>query len=55
MSIIGAEINMQEQFNYDLAFSRNIGWVTEYEQGLLRSKKIAVAGLGGGGKGEVTC
>lgn len=36
-------------FNYNLAFSRNIGWVTETEQSLLRGKKIAIAGLGGVG------
>lgn len=37
------------QFDYDTAFSRNIGWVTEDEQQLLRSKRIAIAGLGGVG------
>ena len=36
-------------FDYDAAFSRNIGWVTEAEQQLLRSKRIAIAGLGGVG------
>ncbi len=36
-------------FNYQEAFSRNIGWVTEQEQQLLRSKRIAIAGLGGVG------
>lgn len=36
-------------FDYDLAFSRNIGWTTTAEQALLRSKKIAIAGLGGVG------
>lgn len=40
---------MNRTFNYDLAFSRNIGWVTETEQTLLRDKKIAIAGLGGVG------
>lgn len=36
-------------FNYQQAFSRNIGWVTEEEQAALRKKKIAIAGLGGVG------
>ena len=40
---------MDSSFNYDLAFSRNIGWVTETEQALLRAKRIAIAGLGGVG------
>ena len=36
-------------FNYDKAFSRNIGWVTQDEQARLRSARIAIAGLGGVG------
>ena len=36
-------------FNYREAFSRNIGWVTDAEQDLLRQKRIAIAGLGGVG------
>lgn len=40
---------MNKLFDYDLAFSRNIGWITEEEQQILRSKKIAIAGLGGVG------
>jgi len=36
-------------FDYSTAFSRNIGWLTEYEQKELRSKKIAIAGMGGVG------
>jgi molybdopterin/thiamine biosynthesis adenylyltransferase len=36
-------------FNYQAAFSRNLGWVTESEQLLLKSKKVAIAGLGGVG------
>lgn len=36
-------------FEYLEAFSRNVGWVTEAEQGVLRSKRIAIAGLGGVG------
>ncbi len=38
-----------EDFDYKTAFSRNIGWVTEAEQEVLRSKCIAIAGLGGVG------
>ena len=40
---------MQRSFDYDAAFSRNIGWVTETEQALLRTRRIAIAGLGGVG------
>lgn len=40
---------MQEKFDYDDAFSRNIGWVTEQEQATLRTKRIAIAGMGGVG------
>ncbi len=36
-------------FNYQEAFSRNIGWVTKAEQQILRGKKCAIAGLGGVG------
>jgi molybdopterin/thiamine biosynthesis adenylyltransferase len=36
-------------FNYEKAFSRNIGWVTEEEQQILRHKKVAIAGAGGVG------
>ncbi|MEX2215241.1 MAG: ThiF family adenylyltransferase [Phycisphaeraceae bacterium] len=34
---------------YNESFSRNIGWVTQAEQNLLRGKRIALAGLGGVG------
>ncbi len=40
---------MKSSFDYYSAFSRNIGWVTETEQALLRTKRIAIAGLGGVG------
>lgn len=40
---------MTIKFNYEEAFSRNIGWVTEHEQQTLRGKKIAIAGMGGVG------
>lgn len=36
-------------FNYDKAFSRNIGWVTEAEQETLRRTRVAIGGLGGVG------
>lgn len=38
-----------DAFNYATAFSRNLGWLTEAEQAALRSKRIAIAGLGGVG------
>ena len=36
-------------FDYDRAFSRNIGWVTQIEQTRLKKARIAIAGLGGVG------
>src|SRR5690606_5772302 len=36
-------------FDYDLAFSRNIGWLSELEQQRLREKRVAIAGMGGVG------
>jgi len=36
-------------FDYDTAFSRNLGWLTPAEQASLRTKRIAIAGLGGAG------
>jgi molybdopterin/thiamine biosynthesis adenylyltransferase len=36
-------------FDYQTAFSRNIGWITEQEQAILRSKRIGIAGMGGVG------
>ncbi|HKX54411.1 MAG TPA: ThiF family adenylyltransferase [Nitrosospira sp.] len=36
-------------FDYDEAFSRNIGWLTRQEQARLRYKRVAIAGLGGVG------
>lgn len=41
-------------FNYDNAFSRNIGWLTPAEQALISTKKIAIAGLGGVGGEHLT-
>ena len=40
---------MDKTFNYETAFSRNIGWVTEHEQSILRNKRVAIGGLGGVG------
>lgn len=40
---------MTQTFNYDEAFSRNLGWVTPSEQHGLRRKRIAIAGMGGVG------
>lgn len=36
-------------FSYDEAFSRNIGWITAWEQSVLRRKTVAIAGMGGVG------
>lgn len=42
-------------FDYDSAYSRNIGWVTIAEQAKLRRARVAIAGLGGvGGTYAVT-
>lgn len=40
---------MTTSFNYQEAFSRNIGWVTEEEQEALRHKRVALGGMGGVG------
>ena len=42
-----------QKFSYKLAFSRTIGLVTHKEQDSLRTKVVAVAGLGGVGGGHV--
>lgn len=39
----------QERFSYAAAFDRNIGWFTDWEQQALRTKRIAIAGMGGVG------
>lgn len=36
-------------FEYGEAFSRNIGWFTPSEQGVLRRSRVAIAGMGGVG------
>lgn len=38
-----------QNFDYSEAFSRNIGWVTQPEQTILREKCVAIAGMGGVG------
>ncbi len=40
---------MGTPFVYGQAFSRNIGWVTREEQALLRTRRVAIAGMGGVG------
>jgi molybdopterin/thiamine biosynthesis adenylyltransferase len=40
---------MTHDFSYEQAFARNIGWVTQAEQSVLRGKRIAIAGVGGVG------
>lgn len=36
-------------FDYEEAFSRNIGWVTNREQQILKNSTVAIAGMGGVG------
>jgi molybdopterin/thiamine biosynthesis adenylyltransferase len=40
---------MTDVFSYRAAFARNIGWVTQHEQEVLRGKRVAIAGMGGVG------
>lgn len=40
---------MTQEFDYATAFSRNIGWMTPWEQEVLRGKRVAIAGMGGVG------
>ena len=37
------------KFEYDRAFSRSVGWITETEQQKLSKSRVAIAGLGGVG------
>lgn len=36
-------------FNYHIAFSKNYGWLTTEEQEILRTKRVAIPGMGGVG------
>jgi molybdopterin/thiamine biosynthesis adenylyltransferase len=45
---------MSVLFNYETAFHRNVGWLTREELQMLRSKRVAIAGLGGCGGSHVT-
>src|SRR5438270_3334760 len=42
-------VEVDADFSYEEAFSRNLGWLTEWEQQALRGKRIAIAGMGGVG------
>lgn len=42
-------LSQSPAFDYSVAFSRNLGWVTADEQARLRGARIAIAGLGGAG------
>ena len=51
-NVMGQGVNREksvEDFDYEQAFSRNIGWLTAEEQQRLRGKRVAIAGLGGVG------
>jgi molybdopterin/thiamine biosynthesis adenylyltransferase/nitroreductase len=41
------------EFPYDLAFDRNLGLLTDWEQLALRAKRVAIAGMGGVGGSHV--
>lgn len=45
----GEITSMTSRFAFSIAFSRNIGWLTDDEQERIRSARVAVAGLGGVG------
>lgn len=44
-----APVNAIQDFSYDEAFSRNLGWVTAAEQMRLKGSRVCIAGLGGVG------
>jgi len=44
---------LSPEFDYHRAFARNLGWVTEAEQAILRAKRVAIAGLGGVGGSHI--
>lgn len=41
--------DLRKSFDYSLAFSRNLGWVTPLEQLKLKKARVAIAGMGGVG------
>ncbi|QBQ54463.1 thiamine biosynthesis protein ThiF [Nitrosococcus wardiae] len=45
----GRDQDKSSSFVFEEAFSRNIGWLSEWEQQILRTKKVAIAGMGGVG------
>lgn len=46
---------MDEDFQYNEAFKRNLGWITEQEAETLKNKRVAIAGVGGvGGSHAIT-
>lgn len=45
---------MARNFSYQDAFARNLGWVAEHEQEILRLKRVAIAGMGGVGGVHLT-
>lgn len=47
--LLDVEPMKDRPFNYNRAFDRNIGWLTDWEQQSLRHKTVAIAGLGGVG------
>ena len=42
-----------EAFDYDIAFQRNLGFLTKTEQAKLKKSRVAIAGLGGTGGAQV--
>jgi len=46
---VSARATPAAHFDYGTAFDRNLGWVTAEEQQRLRTKRVAIAGLGGVG------
>lgn len=53
MTAKNAQALHEPPFSYAQAFARNIGWVTPEEQRLLRTKRVAIAGLGGVGGSQL--
>lgn len=43
------DVSASPGFDYDEAFSRNLGWVTDAEQRRLKGSRVCIAGLGGVG------